>query len=75
MEIAETQDLWFAVYIFHRGIDPVDIIDCNNNRKIFRFNENMEYLRLKKSYYQGEAKVNPRQYKWGFRRLKAIISN
>ena len=74
MEISKTEDLWFAVYVFHKGIDPIEIRDIGS-RKLFVFKEDNIFRKMKKEYYQDEARINPRRYKWGFRRLKAIISN
>lgn len=74
MKYKEIDDFWFAAYLFHTGVDPEEIRDFGK-RKLFIFADNINFREMKRKYYQDEATVNPRRYKWGFRRLKAIITN
>ena len=74
MRTCETQDFYFVVFAISEGIKPIDI-QRDGQRKLFIFEDNVTFQEKKRTYYWDEAIVNPRHYKRGIHKLKAIISN
>ena len=70
----ETQDFYFAVYLHLNDIEMDEMKDYGS-RKMFVFNDNEQYQKLKKAYYWNQAKVDPLLYKKGIRELKGLIYN
>jgi len=70
----ETQDFYFSVYLHLNGI-PIDEIKDYGSRKMFVFEDNELYQKLKRAYYWNQATVDPLEYKKGIRELKGLMMN
>ena len=56
------------------GIEMTEMNDYGS-RKMFVFEDNEQYQKLKKAYYWNQATVDPLQYKQGIRELKGLMNN
>jgi len=70
----ETQDFYFAVFCNLNNLELLEMKDYGQ-RKMFVFEDNEQYQKLKKAYYWNEAKVDPLLFKQGIRELKGLIFN
>ena len=70
----ETQDFYFAVFLRLNGID-LDSMSDYGSRKMFVFEDNEQYQKLKRAYYWNQAKVDPLLFKKGIRELKGLMMN
>ena len=68
----ETQDFYLSAYLCLQGLR---ILEMKNfyDRKLFVFDDNEEFQRLKRKYYYNEANVDPLSFKKQIRKLKSLI--
>ena len=70
----ETQDFYFAVWLRLKNI-PLEEMKKFGDRKMFVFEDNEQYQKLKRAYYWNQATVDPLLFKKGIRELKGLMIN
>jgi len=70
----ETQDFYFAVFCNLNNLELLEMKDYGQ-RKMFVFEDNEQYQKLKRVYYWNQARVDPLLYKKGIRELKGLMMN
>ena len=68
----ETQDFYLTAYLCLRGLKIIQMKDFGR-RKLFVFDDDEDFQRLKREYYYNEAKVDPLIFKKQIRKLKSLI--
>lgn len=73
MEV-ETQDFYLSAFLCLNGVKMKDLKEYGS-RKLFVFEDNDKFQKLKQAYYWNEAVVDPLEYKKEIRTLKGLIMN
>jgi hypothetical protein len=67
----ETQDMWLTAFLTLKGIELHQLKNYGP-RKLFVFEDDELFQKLKRSYYFNEGSVDPLQLKTRIRELKSM---
>ena len=70
----ETQDFYLSAYLRLEGMELRDLRDYGQ-RRLFVFDDDDQFQKLKKQYYFNQAKVDPLAFKKAIRELKGLCMN
>ncbi len=71
MEV-ETQDFYLSAFLCLKG-QPLKSLKDYGSRKLFVFEDDETFQKLKQQYYWNEGSVSPLSYKKEIRRLKDLV--
>jgi hypothetical protein len=71
----QTSDFYTAVFLLANGFKLIEIDKTNSRRFCFVFEDQESRVKLLEDYFNGSAKIEPRQFVSSIKELKTLMYN
>ena len=71
----QTSDFYTAVFLLANGFKLIEIDKTNSRRFCFVFEDQENRVKLLEDYFNGGAKIEPRQFVSSIKELKTLMYN
>ena len=71
----QTSDFYTAVFLLANGFKLIEIDKTNSRRFCFVFEDQENRVKLLEDYFNGNARIEPRQFVSSIKELKTLMYN